>query len=220
MNEIHRHNTNIVKYSSSLRTMEQNFDNVSFESPKLAVVTHKQGSQDSNNVETKLEPSSVLVETVASTIRVAPASSKSSSGRRRQQSYVNTSENKVHLHHGRDPKEDRIWTIIPGCPKCKRDSFETRISKCVTNMVRHHDQDVRETDGAMHWNVTLPALKGTFRNQTEKEFTDEDWLHCIYLGSIKTRFEICKDDKGEDTFVRSKGMQVESPRLMNYVMIL
>ena len=31
----------------------------------------------------------------------------------------------------------------------------------------------------------------------EKEFTDEDWLHCFYPGSNKTRFEICKDENGE-----------------------
>ena len=66
-------------------------------------------------------------------------------------------------------KEDRIWTIIPGCPKCKRDSFETRISKCVTNMVRLHDQDKRETEGARHWDGVLSVLKGKFRNQLEKE---------------------------------------------------
>ena len=61
------------------------------------------------------------------------------------------------------PKEDRIWTLTPGCPKCKRDSFETRISKCVTNMVRRHDQDERETDGARHWDGVLSVLKGKFR---------------------------------------------------------
>ena len=43
-----------------------------------AVVNHVQGSQDSNNVKTKVESSSVHRETVASTIRVARASSKSS----------------------------------------------------------------------------------------------------------------------------------------------
>ena len=53
VNEIHRHNSNIVNYSSSLRTKEANFDNVGFESSKLAVVNHEQGSQESNNVETK-----------------------------------------------------------------------------------------------------------------------------------------------------------------------
>ena len=106
------------------------------------------------------------------------------------------------------PKEDRIWTIIPGCPKRKRDLSETRISKCVTNMVRHHDQDEQETDGARHCHGVLSVLKGKFRNQLEKEFTDEDWLHCFYLGSIKTRFDICKDENGKFRFfVRSKVTQ-------------
>ena len=81
-------------------------------------------------------------------------------------------------------------------------------------MVRHHDQDERETDGAMHWDVTLPV---------EKEFTDEDWLHCLYLGSIKTRFEICKDEHGELRKIRAiqghSGGMIISPRLMNYVLI-
>ena len=50
------------------------------ESSKTAVVNHGQGSQDSNNVKTKVELSSMHMETVASTIRVAPASTKCSSG--------------------------------------------------------------------------------------------------------------------------------------------
>ena len=58
----------------------------------------------------------------------------------------------------------------------------------------------------------------------EKEFTDEDWLHCFYLGSIKTRFEICKDENGELRYIRAiqghPGGMIISPRLMNYVMIL
>ena len=114
--------------------------------------------------------------------------------RRQQQSYVNTTESKVHLHKKEISKEDRFWTFIPGCQKCKRDSFETRISKCVTNIRRHHDQDEREADGAMHWNAIPPVLKGRFQNQLEKEFTDEDWLHCLYLERFKARFEIFKDD--------------------------
>ena len=80
VNEIHRHNSDIVNYSFSLRTEEHNLNEVSLESSKPAVVNHGQGSQDSNNVKTKVEPSSMHRETVASTIRVAPASSSSSSG--------------------------------------------------------------------------------------------------------------------------------------------
>ena len=120
------------------------------------------------------------------------------------------------------PKEDRIWTIIPECQKCKRDSFETRISKCVTNILRHHDQDEREADGAMHWNAKPPVLKGRFQNHLKKESADEDWFHCLYLGSFKTRFEICKDENGELRYIRAiqghSGGIIISPRLMNYVM--
>ena len=123
----------------------------------------------------------------------------------------------------RSPRRREFWLQFPGCPKCKRDVFETRISKCVTNMVRHHDQDERETDGARHWDGVLSALKGKFRNQLEKEFTDEDWLHCLYLGSIKTRFEICKDENGGLRKNRAiqghSGGMIISLRLMNYVMI-
>ena len=43
-------NLTFVNYSSSLRTKEENFDNVGFESSKLAVVNHEQGSKDSDSV--------------------------------------------------------------------------------------------------------------------------------------------------------------------------
>ena len=90
-------------------------------------------------------------------------------------------------------------------------------------MVRHHDQDERETDGAKHWDGALSVLKGEIRNQLEKEFTDEDWLHCLYLGSIKTRFEICTDENGELRNICAiqghSGGMIKSPRLTNFVMI-
>ena len=75
----------------------------------------------------------------------------------------------------------------------------------------------------MHWDVILPVLKGRFKNQLEKEFTDEDWLHCLFLGSIKTRFEICKNENEELRYIRAiqghSGGKIASPRLMNYVTI-
>ena len=78
VDEIRRHNSDTVNDCASLRTKGENLNNVCFESSKLDVVNHVQGSQDSNNVKAKLESSSVLRETVASTMREAPASSKSS----------------------------------------------------------------------------------------------------------------------------------------------
>ena len=157
--EIHRHNSDIVNYSSSLRTKEENFDNVGFESSKPVVEYLGQGSQDSNNVKTKVENSSMHRETVASTIRVALASSKSSSGGSGGSNPASIHPKAKSIYVKKEiPKEDRIWTIIPGSPKCKRDSFEIRISKYVTNMVRHHDQDERETEGARHWDGVLSVF--------------------------------------------------------------
>ena len=90
-------------------------------------------------------------------------------------------------------------------------------------MVRHRDQCEREADGAMHWDFILPVLKGRFQNQLQREFTNEDWLHFFYLGSFKTRFEICKDKNGELRYIRAiqghSGGIILPPRLMKYVMI-
>ena len=72
VNEIHSYNNDIVNCSSSLRGKEDNLDDVCFESSKPAAVNHGQGSQDSNNVKTKVEPTNMHRETVASTIRVKP----------------------------------------------------------------------------------------------------------------------------------------------------
>ena len=122
VNEIQRHNSNIVNYSSSLRTKEENFDNVGFESSEPAVVNHEQGSQDSNNVKTKDESSGVLRETVASTMRVNPAFSKSSSGGsggRSNPMSIHPRTKSIYIKK-EIPKEDRIWTTILGCQKCKK----------------------------------------------------------------------------------------------------
>ena len=143
--------------------------------------------------------------------------------RRQQQSYVNTSENKDPSRKERDHQGGQIWTSIRRCQKYTGHSWETCISKCVTNTVRQNDQDEREADGVMHRSVILPVLRGRFQNQLEKEFTDEDWLHCFYLGSIETRFAICEDESGELKCIRAiqghSGGMIISPRLMNYVMI-
>ena len=65
-------NSWMVSYGSKLRKKEENFDNRCFESSKPTVEYHESGSQDSNNVETKVRPSSMHRETVAFTMRVKP----------------------------------------------------------------------------------------------------------------------------------------------------
>ena len=95
------------------REGSKNID-VCFESSKQAVVNQKQGSQDSNSIKTKVEPSSMHRETVTSTIREAPATSKSSSGG----SGSGGSSNPASIHQKAKsiyvkkeiPEEDRIWS--------------------------------------------------------------------------------------------------------------
>ena len=65
---------------------EENFDNMCLESSKPTVENHEYDSQDSNNVETKIESSSVHRETVAFTMRVKPGLLEE-----QQQSHVSTS---------------------------------------------------------------------------------------------------------------------------------
>ena len=209
VSETHSHDSKIVNHSSSLRMKEETPNIVCSESSKLAMSNHVQGSQDSNNVDTKGDHSRTHRETVASTIQVAPSSSKSSSGGSSNPKSTHLQPKYVYTKK-EIGKEDRIWSTIPGCQTSERDSFDTRISKCDTNMVRHRDQDEREEDGAMHWDNILPFLTGRFRDKIYQEYTDKDWLQSLYLGSIKTRFESCKDETGQLRYIaRSKVTQVD-----------
>ena len=58
---------------------------------------------------------------------------------------------------------------------------------------------------------------------SEKRNSQTNSLNCLYLGSLKTRFEICKDEDGWLKFFRAiqghSGGIFVSPRLMNYEMI-
>ena len=81
-----------------LRKKEENFDNLCFESSKPTVEYHEYGSQDSNNFETKVKPSSMYRETVASTQREILGLLESGSG--------NSSSNPSSKH----PRTKSIYT--------------------------------------------------------------------------------------------------------------
>ena len=67
VNEIHRHKPGIVNDTSLLRTKEENFENVSFESVKLASGNRGYGSEDSDTAKSNDKPSSELRKTAIST---------------------------------------------------------------------------------------------------------------------------------------------------------
>ena len=148
-------------------------NDVCFESSKPAVVNHGQSSQDSNNVKTKVQPSSMQWETVASTIRVAPASSKSSSGcSGQQQSYVNTTEGKVLLREEeRDPQRGQnlgLWFQdarnakgIPfklASPSVLRKKFDT--------MIKMNEKQMERCIGMLHFQYWKEYAKINWRKSS------------------------------------------------------
>ena len=123
VNEIHSHKLGIVNDSSLLRSKEENLENVSFESVKLDSGNRGYGSEDSGAAKSNDKPSNELRKTAISTTFATSSRSCNSI-----------------VQRTKIPRENRIWDTIPGCQKCRNNSSVTRISKCVTNMVRHHDQ--------------------------------------------------------------------------------
>ena len=45
--------------------------------------------------------------------------------------------------------------------------MESSISKLVMKLVRNHDQEERETDGAVHWKSMGPKLRYAFRQEAD-----------------------------------------------------
>ena len=194
----------MVNYGSRLRKKEDNFDNMCFESSKPTVEYHEHGSQDSNNVETKVKPSSVHRETVASTKRHDPGLLESSSG-----GSGNRSSNPLSKHPRMKSiyiekeilREDRIWLQFLD-DRCAED---TLIIMCVW-FDRHHDEHEEKDIGRSH----TSSFEKKIPKKIGEDFMYEDWLHCLHRRIFKTRLEICQDKmKSWTIFVRSEDIQVK-----------
>ena len=70
------------------------------------------------------------------------------------------------------------------------------ISKTVTIMLRHFDQDERESDGSRHWEGIKSVLLRRFERDGVQDFNDEVWLQKIFEGSSKKRSKYCKNKDG------------------------
>ena len=53
---------------------------------------------------------------------------------------------------------------------------ETAVSKMVTKMLRHCDQEERQTDGSRHWDNIKPTLLRAFAREGAQDFDDDCWL--------------------------------------------
>ena len=85
-------------------------------------------------------------------------------------------------NHSYDRKEEEsyscqftVWRALP-----------TAVSKMVTRLVGHYDQDERQSDATIHWVTIRPVLLTALANQWARDFSDKDWLRLIHQGSSKT----------------------------------
>ena len=180
-----------------------------------------QGSKVSDNVGMRQKPSNQLRETAASTMfGVIPASSREPGASWNDSELVsihsrtesNRRDRNIQIYTKKEiSMKDRVWTTIAGFPHNKRHSIEARISKEVTHMVRHRDQDEREEDGAMHWDAILPKLRKKFQSQVDKECSDKDWIRCGY--SIDSRTFRRNGSSARIDELRAKSVQVEAIHL-------
>ena len=86
---------------------------------------------------------------------------------------------------------DRNWITIRAFHANERNSLSSNISKMVTRMLRHHDQDERDHDGAVHWDTKNPVPQRNFEDKIGRRCTYKDWIEHIHFGSSETKFEYC-----------------------------
>ena len=92
------------------------------------------------------------------------------------------------------------------------------VSKMVTRMVRHYDQDERQSAAARHWDTTRLVFMNAFAKRGARDFSDQQWIRLIQEGSSKTIIECCKDSKNSLAHFRaipghSGGISID-PELM------
>ena len=90
-------------------------------------------------------------------------------------------------------------------------------------MLRHYDQDERESDGLRHWEAIKYVFLRKFARDEGQVFNDEVWLQKIFEGSSKTRMEYCTNKDVILCYLRaiqghSGGIPIE-PESMGYVFI-
>ena len=70
------------------------------------------------------------------------------------------------------------------------------VSKMVTTMLRHFDQEERQTDGSRPWDSNKSVLMRTFAHEGAQDFSDENWIRLIHEGSTKKRLEYFTEKGG------------------------
>ena len=72
----------------------------------------------------------------------------------------------------------------------------TAVSKMVTKILRHDDQEERQTDSSRHWDTIRPTLVKAFAREEARDFDDGYWL--------MLRIEYCEDNNGSVCHLRAR----------------
>ena len=117
--------------------------------------------------------------------------------------------------------DKRKWNDIPVCGIIERNPLEWKITKRITNLVRHRDIDHREIDGAVHWSSLCPKLRREFESEGARTSSDSQLLGCIHRGSNKPRFKKRVNSNNSLLYVRAlqghSAGELLAPELMNHV---
>ena len=100
------------------------------------------------------------------------------------------------------PIRERKWEDITANEFSHKYELGYHISKFVGRLVRHENRHDREADGAIHWRLTSQKLKFAFLKYGGDTFTDRDWIHHIWKGSNKTRFQCCQNSCNNLLYIR------------------
>ena len=117
------------------------------------------------------------------------------------------------------PSEERTWTDIPVNENFKGHTLEFSISNLSVKLVRHHDQEERETDGVGHSKSIGPRLRNAF----QRTLSLIQLASSILQKGAKNRFQHCKI--AHDVLLKIRaipghtGGNVIAPKRMGHVAI-
>ena len=120
------------------------------------------------------------------------------------------------------PLNEIKWKAIPA-NSSYGGALSLLVSKMVTRMVHHYDQEEREPDGSYHWDTVRRVLLKAFGKHGAHNFTKRYWIQLIQEGSSKKSVEYCVDHRNSFNHLRaiqghSGGIPI-MPELMGYTSV-
>ena len=117
-----------------------------------------------------------------------------------------------------------MWQTIPKCPRHSGYSLSWRMSRLVSNLLHHFDQDERETDGAvpLRYDKTKIVERIPGKMALRSLQNPSGWIISTKEAN-KVRFESCETYQGSLAYIRAiqghLGGEAISPEMMGHVLL-